>query len=72
MGDTEYNTVWPGTYGHFVGPRESASRNIGKAESIRLENGDTDDTSLADLVVDAAIEEALIRRAEKRRQRENE
>ena len=60
MTDPEFNAVWPGTYGHFVGPRES----------IRLENGDTDDTSLADLVVDAAIEEALIRRAEKRRQSE--
>ena len=60
MSDPEYSAVWPGTYGHFVGARDSN----------RLENGgNPDDTSLADLVVDAAIEEALIRRAEKRRQK---
>ena len=62
MSDQEFSAVWPGTYGHFVGARESCLSN-------RMETGDTDDTSLADLVVDLAIEEALIRRAEKRRQK---
>ncbi len=53
----DYNAVWPGTYGHIIESRES----------IRLDN--EPEPSWADIVLEQAIEEYLLKKAERREKR---
>lgn len=58
MSDPEYTAVWPGTYGHF-------NFEDYDDESVRLDI--KDEPSWADIVLEQAIEETMLARAERKR-----
>lgn len=52
MSDQEYDAVWPGTYGHFV--------------NVEHDDEPREEPSWADIVLEQAIEEYLLKKAEKK------
>lgn len=61
MSDPEYNAVWPGTYGHF----NFEDYPEGLVQRKKLD--EPDEPSWADIVLEQAIEETMLARAERKR-----